>query len=462
MSTISAIFSTLVAVLGNVVIVPIVVLIVGLIFGMRFSRALRAGLTVGVGFIGVYTILTLFLNSLSPVATAIAERTGGAMRLDMVDLGWPAPFTAAMKFPIVLSYVLIGVLLNLVLVLTGRVKTLGVSLAEPILGQGLIGYGVYSITHNYWYGLIAALVIYVLSLLLADWQQPYVEKFFGFKGISLIQVGVNEWGLLAWPISRLLDKIPFLREGRFTPEYVAEKFGVVGEPLFIGLVFGAGLGILGGYEWTAVVLLAMNLAAALHLMPKMVGVIMEGFILLQEASRDFLQKRTSGREIYLGMDPALGTGHASILATVMVMIPITILIAIVLPGNRVLPLGDLPTLVFILMFCVVMNRGDILRSVITSIIVTPILLWSATLAGPYVHALLLEAGMVEQGAVTSLALFNGAELYWYPLMRLAEGQLWPIAVFVVAIALGWLVVSLSRRSLKAEAAAEAAKVEASS
>jgi PTS system galactitol-specific IIC component len=330
-----------------------------------------------------------------------------------------------------------------------------------VFGQGLIGYAAYSISGSYWVGLAVALGIYWCSLLLADWQQPYVEKYFGLKGITFTNLGVNEIGLIGYPVARLLDKIPFFRKTRFTPEYIQEKLGVVGDPIFLGVVFGVILGILGSLPWTGVVLLAMNLAAALHLMPKMVGVIMEGFIQLQEASRDFLQKRAKGREIYLGLDPALGTGNTSILSTVMIMIPITILIAILLPGNRVLPLGDLPGLVFTLMFVVVFNRGDLLRSVITSIVVMPFVLWSATLLAPYMHNTLIEAGLVEQGAVTSVSMVAGGQFYWYPAARLAEGQLWPIAFFVLAIGVSALIIIWSRRSLKVDLAEEPAPAAAS-
>ena len=70
------------------------------------------------------------------------------------------------------------------------------------------------------------------------------------------------------------------------------------------------------------------------------SVLMEGLIPIQEGLRDWLKSHTKDRQIYIGMDPALGTGHPTVLATHHVDgARVTVLLALVLPGNKVLAHG---------------------------------------------------------------------------------------------------------------------------
>lgn len=51
--------------LGSYVFVPILMCIIGLIFGLKPSKAIKAGVTVGIGLIGVSIVSTLTADSLS-------------------------------------------------------------------------------------------------------------------------------------------------------------------------------------------------------------------------------------------------------------------------------------------------------------------------------------------------------------------------------------------------------------
>lgn len=392
---------------NNTVSVPILLVILSLIVGMKPGKAIRAGLVTSVALIGLWTILTLFMNTINPVATAIGERMGAGARFDLADVGWTARFAAGFTL-IGLSYVGIGILLNLVFVLIGWTKTLSIEFIGPILSNSTIGYAMYLVTGSYWLGLLASTLIFIFSWKLNDWQTPMVEKFFGYKNIALITVGVNEVGLLAWPISWLLDRIPGLKNSRFTAEWINEKFGVLGEPMFIGGVLGILLGIVAGFPLVAILVLGATLAACLNLMPRMIGILMEGLVPIQDSVRKWLTEHAKGREIYIGMDPALGTGHPAVLATATIMVPITLAIALLMPGNRLMPMADLAVMVFTVLFCVVMNRGDILRSVITSTIVMIFVVWFANLDAPYLSMVLADQSLIEKGSMVGQLTSGGA------------------------------------------------------
>jgi len=80
--------------LGASVMLPLIVLVLGLVFGLSLGRAFRAGVTIGVGFVGIGLVIGLLTGSLGPAAQAMVERFG--IQLNVLDVGWPA--AAAIAF----------------------------------------------------------------------------------------------------------------------------------------------------------------------------------------------------------------------------------------------------------------------------------------------------------------------------------------------------------------------------
>src|SRR5690625_5707054 len=92
-------------------------------------------------------------------------------------------------------------------------------------------------------------------------------------------------------------------------------------------------------------------------MQKMVALLMEGLIPISESASEFMKKKYKNKQIYIGMDSALSVGHASVLSVSMVLIPIALILSIILPGNQVLPFGDLATIPFLVCLMVPVFRG---------------------------------------------------------------------------------------------------------
>src|SRR5699024_11949317 len=105
--------------------------------------------------------------------------------------------------------------------------------------------------------------------------------------------------------------------------------------------------------------LAIQTGAVMLLMPKMVALLMEGLSPVSEAAGDFVKKRFSGRDLYIGMDSALSVGHPAVLSASLIIVPITLFLAVLLPGNTVLPFGDLATIPFLICLMVPVFRGNI-------------------------------------------------------------------------------------------------------
>lgn len=137
-----------------------------------------------------------------------------------------------------------------------------------------------------------------------------------------------------------------------TTETIQKRFGVLGDPTIVGFIMGVLLGFL-GYGWDdpyhtiiASLRLGMYLAAVMLLLPKMTSIMMEGLVPLSNAARKMLVKRFPNRNITVGMDTALIIGHPSVIAPALLLIPTIVVIAMFLPGNTVMPLGDLSQFVF--------------------------------------------------------------------------------------------------------------------
>lgn len=122
---------------------------------------------------------------------------------------------------------------------------------------------------------------------------------------------------------------------------MTKKFGIFGDTVVIGLLIGIVVGILAGYDAAGVGLLGMQTAAVMKVMPKMVAMFMEGLLPIAEAAKEFTDKKLNGRVVNIGMDAALTVGHPTVMSTSLLLVPISLLLAVILPGNQVLPFGDL-------------------------------------------------------------------------------------------------------------------------
>lgn len=54
--------------LGPTVMLPIMILIIALIFRVPFGKALRSGLTIGIGFVGINLVIGVLSDNLGPAA----------------------------------------------------------------------------------------------------------------------------------------------------------------------------------------------------------------------------------------------------------------------------------------------------------------------------------------------------------------------------------------------------------
>lgn len=428
--------------LGAAVVLPILITAFATILGQKFSRALRSGILIGVGFIGIGLVISLLFEQVSPVAEAMALRFD--VDLSVVDVGWPSSAAIAFGSQVGAAIIPACLLLNVVLLALGLTRTFDIDLWNYwhfALGGALVA----AASDSFWMGMAAAGIAMVVTLALADWSAPLVQKYFNFPDISFPHGTSAPYVLFALPLNALFDRIPGFRKLEADPQAMQRRFGIFGESIFLGLVIGLLLGLAGyGFgdpraDSIAILTLAINLAAIMLILPRMVAILMEGLIPVSEAARAFVQKRFPGRKFYIGLDAAIAIGHPAVIATSLILVPLTLLAAIALAplGNQVLPLVDLATIPFIVAIMVPIFRGNIVRSVIGGLLVIGGGLFIATaLASTFTKVAIASGFEDTQGAARISSLVDGAN----PLTGLlvGVGNAGPLGIgLLAALALGF-------------------------
>ena len=163
------------------------------------------------------------------------------------------------------------------------------------------------------------------------------------------------------------------------------------------------------------------MAAVMFILPRMVRILMEGLMPLSEDAKKFLAKKFPGKEVNIGMDAAIATGSPMVISAALIMIPVTLLLAVILPGNRVLPLVDLATLPFFMIWPVVASKGNLFRSLITGTLMMIAILYIATnLAGTATLIAQSTDFTFPAGAKAISSLDTGAHLQPYIIYKIAE------------------------------------------
>lgn len=404
--------------LGPTVILPIAILIIGLLFGTGLKNSFKSGITIGIGFVGINLVIGVLVDNLGPAAQQMVERFG--LHLTVMDAGWPSAAAASWASPVAAILIPICLIVNVVLLLLKGTKTLDIDIWNywHFIAAGATGYVV---TGSWWVAILCAVIYEIVVLKVADWTAPLVQKYFGLEGISLPTGSTAAFGPIGILVGWLITKIPGINKLHADPETIQKRFGIFGEPMMMGLILGILIGLLAGYDVGGVAKIGISMAAVMLLMPRMVKILMEGLIPISEAARNFLQKRYGDRDIYIGLDAALSVGHPSVMATALILVPITLFLAVILPGNKVLPFGDLATIPFYIAFVVAFLRGNIVHSVLAGTVMVALSLYMATNFAD-VHTLMMQGAQFtapkDAAQISSLDL--GGNLFNWLILKFSQ------------------------------------------
>lgn len=436
--------------MGASVMLPIVIAILSIIVGVKPGKAIRSGLILGVGFVGLSLIVGLMNDQLGPAAEAMSERFG--LSLSVVDIGWPgaSPITWASEIAILAIPLAVGINILMLLLKLTRVVNVDIWNIWHMTFTGAIAYAV---TGNYWLGILGTAIHAIIAYKLGDLVVPVVEDYFELDGLTVPHGTSAYMAPIAFVVDAVIEKIPGLNKVDFSADTLQEKVGVLGEPVVIGFILGAVIGFLAGYTPKEALPLGINMSAVMVLMPKIVKCIMDGLMPLTERAKKVMNEKFGGANFYIGLDPAILLGDAQVVTAGLIFIPITLLIAVLVPGNRVLPFADLATVSFFVAIAVGVHKGNLFRTLISGICIMTMTIWIANQTIPWVSALGVQTGSVAEGTLLA-ALDQGGSPITYIFTQLCtmENVAGLVVIAIIYIACFAFMVFDSKKRVAAQAA----------
>jgi PTS system galactitol-specific IIC component len=357
------------------VIVPIVLILLGLIFRVGWQKAVRGGVTVGVGLAGLFLVVDLIIGALQPAVGALATRMG--LELALVDVNW-ADAGIAWGWPGVAGLVLSIIVVNLLMVFLRLTKTLWTDVWSYWHGSALAGF-VWALTGSVPLGIVGGVLYLVLGSLMSDVTAKEYQEFNDMPGIGVPCGTTVQASIFAMPVVWLLDRIPGIKDWDASPEGIRKRFGLIGEPAILGLLLGIIIGLAAGYNLQGMLGLGMQVATMMLVLPRMVSIISEGLVPITMSIIEFMRERFPDREIHVAVDCAVLLGHPAVMASSVILFPLSILLAAVLPGVQMLPIASLAVIPFMAGAVVPYTKGNVVKTVIALLIFLIPYMYFATL-----------------------------------------------------------------------------------
>lgn len=375
--------------LGAAVMMPVIFTILGICIGIKTGKALKSGLLVGVGFVGLSVVTALLTSSLGPSLSKVVDIYG--LQLKVFDMGWPAAAAVAYNTSVGAFIIPVCLGVNILMLFTKTTRTVNIDLWN-YWHYAFIGAVVYFACDNIWWGFFAAIICYILTLLLADYTADKFQRFYDkMEGISIPQPFCAGFVPFALVLNKLLDKIPGFGKLNIDAEGMKKKFGLLGEPLFLGVLVGCAIGALSCRSWEEVVDqipyilgLGIKMGAVMELIPRITSLFIEGLKPISDATRELIARKFKGAVgLNIGMSPALVIGHPATLVVSLLLIPVIILLAVILPGNEFLPLASLAGMFYLFPLVLPITKGNVLKTFIIGLVVLVIGLYFVTNLAPY-------------------------------------------------------------------------------
>lgn len=362
-----AVFSYIIG-LGAPVMMPVIFTILGICIGVKPGKALKSGLLVGVGFIGLSIITSLLTSALGPALNKVVEIYD--LQLKVFDMGWPAAASIAYNTSVGAFVIPVCLGVNLLMLLTRTTKTVNIDLWN-YWHFAFVGALAYFATNNIFWGFFAAVNCYIITLIIADYTAPKFQKFYDkMDGISIPQPFSAGFVPFAIIINKALDKIPRVNKIDIDAEGMKKKFGLLGEPLFLGVIVGVGIALFAQYELPKVLMLGVQMGAVMELIPRITGLFIEGLLPISDATKALIAKKFKNSSgLNIGMSPALVIGHPATLVVSLLLIPIIIVLAVILPGNQFLPLASLAGMFYLFPLILPITKGNVFKTFIIGLVI---------------------------------------------------------------------------------------------
>lgn len=432
--------------LGASVMMPIIFTLLGLLLGIKLGKALHSGLYVGVGFVGLSVVTSLLTGSLGPALSEVVSIYH--LNLGIFDMGWPA--AAAVAYNTAVGAFIIPVCLgvNILMLLTRTTRTVNIDLWN-YWHYAFIGAIVYFASDSLLWGFFAAIVCYIWTLVMADLTAPRFQEYYDkMEGISIPQPFCQGFVPFAVVINQTLDRIPGFNRLDVDAEGMKRKFGLLGEPLFLGVIVGCGIGMLARYELPQLLGLGIKMGAVMELIPRITKLFIDGLMPISDATKQLIARKFKGNvSLYIGMSPALVIGHPTTLVVSLLLIPVVLFLSVILPGNEFLPLASLAGLFYLFPAVLPITKGNVVKTFIIGLVALTIGLYfvtnlapSFTLAAKDVYAATGDTAVRIPDGFQGGALDFASSLFAWTIYHLTYSfrLVGPALLVVLTVSLMWI------------------------
>ena len=417
--------------LGAPVFVPFIMLLAGLVVRMKFRDAASAAITLGVAFVGMSMLIGFMVDAIGVAAQTMMNRTG--LELSIVDGGWTTMANISWAWPYAFAMFPLQVGVNIVMLMLNKTNTFNADLWN-VWGKIFTAFIVVSVTTPLFgpvWSLVLAFIVAAFQIIMelnaGDIHQHRIEKLTGIPGVTCTHRMVF-FGAIYYPFDLLLRKIPVCNKP-MDASALRAKVGVFAENHIIGFILGILFGVIAGYSVAKTLMLGVQASTALVLFPMISKLFMQALSPISEAISDYMNKKFSGRKLFVGIDWPFMGGASEIWFAIIVAIPFTLLWALILPGNKILPFAGIINIALIVPAYLV-TRGNTLRMVILSIIGVPFFLFVGTQFAPMItdlglatKAITIPAGQLISNSSIDAPVFTYAFSF---LFKFLEGNFIPL------------------------------------
>lgn len=433
-------------VFGAAIVVPVMIFIVSLFLKVSPKRAFFSALRAGVGLTG--------FGWFTPLVTKYIQQmvdTAG-LNLPIVDIGWQTGSLTAFSSSIGLSFFVFGLLIELLLFLFGITRVFVPSNLWNNFGYMIWGTMAYAATGNFILSFAFMIFVLLYSLIMSEVVAERWSEYYRVKNATINSIHNIETLIPALVLDPLWNLIG-INKVKLNPESLKTKLGIFGEPMTLGFLLGMIIGILGSLKnlasleaWGGILGFAMSLAAVMTIFPLITGVFASAFGPLAEAVEKNKKKESEEEDgladkkrWFIAVDDGVGFGEPATIIAGLILVPIMVLISLILPGNRALPVVDLIAIPFMIEAMIAVSKGNILKAILNGIVWFSLGLYAASALGPIYTEAVQQYGSVLPAGVVLIMSFN---LLAHPLTALvffawiSGNPLWigvTIAVYLVSL-----------------------------
>lgn len=416
--------------MGAAVFLPIVLTLIGIIAGLKPAKAFSSGLTLGVAFIGINLVIDFMGDTVGAASQDFVKNMG--FQLNALDMGWAPALGLSWTWQYAFIMFPVQIIINFLMLLIGWTNTLNVDLWN-VGNKIFTAYIVSVVTGNFLIGFAVAIVQIIAELKNADATKYQLQELTGIPGISMPHPMFLS-NIIFYPISKLLDKIPFMKKP-LNSETLQDKIGIFGETHVMGFVIGGLIGLFGGQGMQSL-MTGVQAGTALTLFPMVSKLFMTALTPISDAANDYVKKKFPGRELAIGLDWPILAGNSEIWVAIILTIPIALVVSLFLPGNIVLPFGNLMN-VTVCAAAFVSCKGNLKKMITISWLMVPILSWSASAFAPMLTSLAVESGTnLPEGQMMAWWGMDNSEIRW-GIVEALQGQIGGYIAVLAIIILGY-------------------------